>query len=156
VAETKSEITPDNDVVVTEIEILAPPGRVFQAIVERDQALQWGGGEEFEITHWELDPRVGGKWRLISKARKGAGQNIDHHGEVLQIDPPRLLEYTWFANWHPDPNHCTLVRWELTATKAGTVLKVTHSGLAPLPGVAQGYAQGWPSLVQQIKQFVEK
>lgn len=153
----KCQITPDNNAVIAEIEIAAPPERVFQAIVDREQALQWGGGEAFEITDWELEARVGGKWRLISKERqaKGAGQIFDHHGEVLQINPPHLLEYTWLANWHPDPSHRTIVRWELTPTKTGTVLKVTHSGLAPLDA-AKDYAQGWPGLVEQIKNFVEK
>jgi uncharacterized protein YndB with AHSA1/START domain len=156
-ASTKSHITPDNDAVVTEIEISAPPDRVFQAIVDRDQALQWSGGELFEITHWELDPRVGGKWRLTSKERQGkvAVQIFDHHGEVLQINPPHLLEYTWLANWHPDPNHRTVVRWDLIPKDSGTVLRVTHSRLATL-NVAKDYAGGWPGLVEQIKNFVEK
>jgi len=52
-----TRITPDNDSVVTEIEIAAPPARVFRALIEREQALQWGGGEAFEITEWEMDAR---------------------------------------------------------------------------------------------------
>ena len=153
----KSQITPDRDAVITEIEISAPPDRVFQAIVDHDQALQWSGGEAFEITHWELEPRVGGKWRLVSRERqgKGAGQIYDHHGEVLEINPPYVLEYTWLANWHSDPNHSTIVSWELTPMEIGTILKVTHSKLAALD-VAKDYAHGWPGLVQQIKTFVER
>ncbi len=57
----KSVITSDNDAVVTEIEIAAPPARVFRALIEREQALQWGGGEAFEITEWEMDARPGGQ-----------------------------------------------------------------------------------------------
>ncbi len=154
----QSKITPDNDAVVSEIEIAAPPARVFQALIEREQAMQWGAGEAFEVTQWEMDARPGGKWRFVSKPRSGAGagQDFDHHGEIIEIDPPRRLEYSWFANWHPDPSHRTVVRWDLTPTKTGTHLKLTHSGLAPLPGAAQGYSQGWPGLLQQIKIFVEK
>lgn len=157
---TKSRITPDNDAVITEIEIDAPPERVFQAIVDREQALQWGGGEQFEILLWEMDPRPGGKWNLVSRERNsknpsGPGR-IEHHGEFLEVDRPRLLVQTWYANWHPDPSHRTIVRWELMPTKTGTRLKVTHSGLAPLAGAAQGYSEGWPGLVQQIKKFIEK
>jgi uncharacterized protein YndB with AHSA1/START domain len=153
----KCQIAPDRDTVIAEIEIAAPPDRVFRAIVDRDQALQWGGGEAFEITHWELEPHVGGKWRLVSRARQGtgAGQIYDHHGEVVEINPPYVLEYTWLASWHPDPNHGTIVRWELTPTETGTILKVTHSKLAALD-LAKDYAQGWPGLVQQIKNFVER
>ena len=153
-----TRITPDNDAVVSEIEITAPPDRVFQALITREQALQWGTNDAFEMTLWEMDARPGGKWHYVSRQRKepGAGNNFDHHGEILEIDPPRLLEYSWFASWHPNPSHRTVVRWELTPTKAGTHLKMTHSGLAPLPGVAQGYSQGWPGLLQQIKNFLEK
>ena len=151
-----AKITPDHDAVITEIEIAAPPARVFQALVDREQAMQWGGGKEYEITLWEMDARPGGKWRFISKERQAEGKIFEHEGEIIRIDPPRLLEYSWFANWHPDPKHRTVVRWELTPTTAGTRLKVTHSGLAALAGVAEGYAQGWPGLVQQVKNFVEK
>jgi uncharacterized protein YndB with AHSA1/START domain len=155
---SKSQITSDNDAVITEVEINAPPARVFQALIDRDQALQWGKSEAFEITLWEMDAHLGGKWHFISREREGTGTGkiFDHHGEILRIDPPRLLEYSWLTNWHPDPNHRTIVRWDLAPTKTGTILKVTHSGLAALPGVAEGYAQGWPGLVQQIKNFVEK
>jgi len=151
----KSTITNDGDAVITEIEIAAPPARVFQALVDREQALQWGIGDAFEMTHWEMDARAGGAWRFTSRQRAG-GEAFDHHGEVVQIDPPRLLEVSWFASWHPDPAHRTVVRWELAPTKGGTRLKVTHSNLAPLAGLAEGYSQGWPGLVQQIKNYIEK
>jgi uncharacterized protein YndB with AHSA1/START domain len=155
----KSLITPDNDSVTTEIEIAAPPDRVFQALVNRDQALQWGMNDTFEIILWEIDLRVGGAWHFISKERSGKNppglDRYEHHGEYLEIDPPRLLVQTWHANWHSNPGHTTIVRWELMATKKGTLLKVTHSGLAPLADAAQGYSQGWPGLIEQIKNFVE-
>jgi uncharacterized protein YndB with AHSA1/START domain len=158
ITDIKPIITNDNDAVITEIEIAAPPERVFQALIERQQAMQWGAGEAFEITHWEMDARPGGKWRFTSKERAAAeaGKAFDHHGEVLRIAPPDLLEVSWFANWHPDPAHRTVVRWDLAPSKTGTRLTVTHSSLAPLAGAAQGYSQGWPGLLQQIKNFIEK
>jgi uncharacterized protein YndB with AHSA1/START domain len=156
----KSQISSDNDAVIVEIEIDAPPDRVFQALTHREQAMQWGASDAFEIILWEIDLRVGGTWRFISKTRTGKNppglDNYDHHGEYLEVDPPRLLVQTWHANWHSNPAHPTIVRWELTPTKKGTLLKVTHSGLTPLAGAAQGYAQGWPGLVEQIKNFLEK
>jgi uncharacterized protein YndB with AHSA1/START domain len=154
---TKSLIASDKDSVITEIEIAAPPIRVFEALTIREQALQWGGGDAFEVTHWEMDARAGGKWRFISKERQeaGVGKVYEHEGEILQFNPPALLEYTWYANWHPNPAHRTVVRYDIAPTKAGSNLKVTHSGLAQLAGVAEGYAQGWPGLIEQVKNFVE-
>ena len=157
---TKTTITPDGDAVVSEVEIAARPTRVFQALVDREQALQWGNSEQFEITDWEMDARAGGKWRFVSKERRGgktpAGQDqFEHSGEVLEVDPPRALAYTWFANWHENPDHRTVVRWELTPTAKGTLVRVTHSGLAQLPRARTGYSQGWSGLLQAVKTFCE-
>jgi uncharacterized protein YndB with AHSA1/START domain len=81
---------------------------------------------------------------------------VAHHGEIVAIDPPRLLVYTWFANWHQPPSHRTVVRWELTPTPTGTQVKVTHSGLRQLPAARNGYSKGWPGLLQAVKDFLEK
>jgi len=156
--ETRTVITPDQDAVISEIEIAAPPERVFQALIDRDQALLWGSNQAFEMTQFEIDPRPGGKWRFLTRALQGpgAGQTLEHHGEIIEIDPPRLLAYSWYASWHEDPAIRSDVRWELTPTKSGTYLKVIHSGLLPIPGACQGYSQGWPGLVQRIKNLIEK
>jgi uncharacterized protein YndB with AHSA1/START domain len=152
-------ITPTKDAVISEIFIAAPAERVFKALTTREQALQWGSSPEFEATQWEMDSHVGGKWFFIARELKGSGRHANadlvHHGEILKFDPPRVLEYTWFASWHSDPLHQTIVRWELTPIPGGTQVKVTHSGLAPMPEDCKGYAQGWPGLVTRIKQFVE-
>ena len=158
---SKTSITNDQDAVVSEIEIAAPPARVFEALVNREQALKWGTSDAFEIIHWEMDARPGGKWRFISRERHGgktpAGQDqFDHNGEVLEVDPPQVLAYTWFANWHEQPDHRTVVRWELSAIAKGTLVRVTHSGLAQLPAARTGYSQGWPGLLQAVKTFLEK
>ncbi len=150
-----TRITPDNDAVVAEIFIAAPPERVFEAISNSQQALQWGSSPEFQVTEWEMDARPGGKWHFVSVETKQKGK-FEHHGEVLEVDPPRLLVYTWFANWHETPSHKTVVRWELSRASGGTRLKVTHSGLAQLPAARKGYSEGWPGLLQRIKEFVER
>ena len=78
----KTIITPDRDAVVSEIEIAAPPERVFRALVNRDAALAWGNSEAFQITAWEMEARPGGRWRFSSRQRS-SDQVFDHHGEVL-------------------------------------------------------------------------
>jgi|SRR5262249_19337809 len=156
---TTTYITSERDAVISEIIIAAPPERVFEALTTRDQALRWGSSEDFVLTKWEMDAHLGGKWTFVARASKPAGQyagvELVHQGEITEYAPPRLLEYTWFASWHSNPLHKTVVRWELTPVPGGTQVKVTHSGLAPMPEDCNGYAQGWPGLVTRIKQFVE-
>ena len=141
----KSMITNDNDAVVTEIEIAASPSRVFQALTDRAQALQGGAATGFETTRWEMDPRPGGQWRSVSgELKERAPVRIDHHGEILEIDPPRLFSSSWYASWHELPSHRTVARRELTPTKSGAHLRVTRSGLTQRPAAGQVYSQGWP------------
>ena len=149
----------DQDKIVVEMEIFAPVERVFQAIVDPAQVRLWSDGPDYELIVCEIDPRVGGSWRSASRARAGKGdpaQVFDHRGKVLEIKPPNLFVYTWTANWHENPAHESVVRWELTPTAAGTKVKVTHSGLKDEQKALEGYSQGWPGLVQQIKTFLEK
>src|SRR3982074_3436365 len=140
-----SIITHDQDAVVSEIEIAAPPEKVFQALIDREQALQWGTTDTFELTAWKMDARPGGLWGMLAKEdgvnnSDGGPRTFDHRGEGLEVDPPRVLAYTWFANWHEDPSHRTIVRWELTPISTGTHIKVTHSGLPRLPAARTGYS----------------
>jgi uncharacterized protein YndB with AHSA1/START domain len=109
-------VTPDQVAVVAEIEIAAPPQRVFAALTDPAQNQEWGRSEAFQITLWEMDPRVGGAWRFVS-LESGKNREYVHHGEVLEFDPPRVLAYTWFATWHEPPSQRTVVRWELTRSQ---------------------------------------
>ena len=74
----------------------------------------------------------------------------------VEYDPPRVLAYTWIANWHDDPSRSTLVRWELTPKLGGTRVKVTHSGLSTLPVARKEYSGGWPEVVEMLKKHVEQ
>lgn len=147
-------VTPDQDSIVTEIDIAAPPDRVFAAIADAEVVRRRAP----YLAVFEMDLRVGGKWRLEMrppKPHRGVSV-ILHDGEILEIDRPRLLVYTWFANFHSDPKHRSVVRWDLTATKSGTHVKVTHSGLASEPSASKDYAGGWPGVLTEIKAYAEK
>src|SRR5512147_725578 len=125
-----SFITPDNDAIVTEIHIAAPPERVFQALHDRAQVMQWWTGE-CGIENFDMDPRRGGRWVYDTKQTNTNINGVTKfhcEGEVLEYDPPRILAYTWIANWHELKSRRTLVRWELTPQSGGTLVKVTHSG----------------------------
>jgi uncharacterized protein YndB with AHSA1/START domain len=148
-----SILTPDLDVIVSEIDIAAPPERVFKAISEPAEVRR----RSPELDVYEMDPRVGGAWYFEMRPPqpyKGFAV-IRHEGEILEFDPPRLLVYTWLANFHRVPTHRSVVRWELTPTKSGTHVKLTHSGLSQESESAKDYAGGWPGVLDELKVFVE-
>ena len=148
-----------NDEVVAEIEIAAPRERVFRALVDPEQLPEWWGAEpSVELKCYDFEARVGGRWRYEGSARIAQPVNgvteFKAHGEVVEMDPPRLLVYTWFANWHEHPAQPTTVRWELEPTKAGTRVRVTHSGLANEPTARKDYRGGWVGVLNLLKTYV--
>jgi uncharacterized protein YndB with AHSA1/START domain len=153
-AMAKAVITADQDVVTSEIDIAAPPELIFKAIC--DAATVRRRCPQLDV--FEMDLRVGGQWRLetrVAKPRNGCSVTR-HNGEILELDAPRLLVYTWFANFHDDPKSRSVVRWELTPSESGTHVKVTHSGLASEPDARADYAGGWPGVLDMLKNFAEK
>ena len=102
------------DEVVAEIEIAAPPERVFQALTDAAQVVKWWGQKGvYRCTSFEADLRVGGRWR--SSGIDGRGQNFEVAGTYLELVPPRLIATTWVATWTGDVQ--TTVRWELFDVK---------------------------------------
>jgi uncharacterized protein YndB with AHSA1/START domain len=81
----------------------------------------------------QIELRQGGRFHL-------AFRNFAHSitGEITRIEPPYLLEYTWPEQ---EANGNSLVRWELSATKSGCHLVLTHS--LTKGGDAADFASGW-------------
>ena len=156
---TTTMVTPDQDTIVSEIQVAAPPERIFRALTDADELQNWFRNPECPPKFWKMDARIGGKYSYATEHGSVVVNGVtafECHGDILEYDPPRLLVYTWIANWHDDPNSSTVVRWELTPMGNGTNVRVTHSGLGHLPIARQDYSGGWPGVVEQLKKFVER
>jgi uncharacterized protein YndB with AHSA1/START domain len=153
-----TRIAPDQDAITSEIDIAAPPDRVFQALTTASELQRWFTSPECPVKFWTMDPRLGGRYRYATQAGSvvvNGVREFECHGEILECDPPHLLVYTWIANWHDDLAQPTVVRWELTPKPSGTHVKVTHSGLSTMPVARKDYSGGWPGVVEMLKKFVE-
>ncbi len=70
-------VTPDNDAVLAEVFIAAPPERVFQAITDPQQMpLWWGQQGLYRVTEWKADVRPGGHWRSDGVGADGHTFNV--------------------------------------------------------------------------------
>ena len=142
----------DADEIVSEIHINAAPERVFQALVDPQQVPQWWGqGGVYRCTRFDSDLRAGGKWRGSGVGPDGGKFEVS--GEYVEINPPRVLAYTWMASWTGDAK--TVVRWELVPASGGTAVKIRHSGLAAYPELAKSY-QGWPRMLGWLQVLLER
>ena len=57
-------VSQEQDVIALEVQIAAPPDRVFQAITDPTQLLRWWGQRGvYHGTNWYADLRPGGQWR---------------------------------------------------------------------------------------------
>jgi uncharacterized protein YndB with AHSA1/START domain len=147
-------ITPDQDAVALEILISAPPERVFQALTDPRQLLQWWGQQGmYHGTKWTTDVRPGGQWRSEG-VNETDGSPFHVGGEYLEVDPPRTLVYTWIASWTGSLK--TVVRWTLEPCAEGTRVQLRHDGFAKQPGAVRDHALGWQRVTGWMKEFVEK
>ncbi len=152
-------VTPDQDAVVSEIEIGAPAERIFRALTDSDQLTRWFNNPNCPIKLWKMDARKGGSYSYATE--KGSVvvngvSDFECHGEILEYDPPRLLVYTWIGNWHIEKQRKTIVRWDLTPSATGTLVKVTHSGLAQEPAARKDYSGGWVGVMEGLKRFLQQ
>jgi uncharacterized protein YndB with AHSA1/START domain len=140
------------DAIVSEIHIAAQPERVFQALIDPEQVLKWWGQDGlYRCTKFNADLRVGGKW--LSSGVGPDGNNFAVSGEFLEVDPPRLLVYSWVASWTGDAK--TTVRWNLVPADRGTLVRIQHIGLAQYPQIAQSY-RGWPRMLGWLQALLER
>jgi len=159
-------ITPDQDAVVAEIFIAAPPARVFQAITDPTQMPKWWGQKDlYRVTEWKADVRPGGKWSSVGAGADGKPFRVD--GEYLEVDPPRRLVHTWVASWTGPLK--TVVRWQLEPHSVhglqpsgprkagtGTLVRVRQEGFAVDPQAAFSHADGWKHVLGWLHGFLER
>ena len=145
----------DNEI-VKEIVIRAPAARVFDALSDPQKRLQWWRSEgRFEARQMQSDLRVGGAWSMRGTAHGGStGERpFTIRGEYRTVDPPRILEFTWIADWHENEPQM-VVRFDLTEKDGHTTLRLTHRGFAH-PQTREQY-QGWPWLLKMLQGYCEQ
>ncbi|HEX3466384.1 MAG TPA: SRPBCC domain-containing protein [Candidatus Elarobacter sp.] len=133
--------------IVQSIAIDAPITRVFAALTEPDQVVQWQGSDDtFHIIEMNADVRVGGAWETIGVT--AAGDRRRASGVYRVVDPPRALEMTFSHDFAgPEvPVYDTTVRYDLEERNGRTILTLTHSGIAN-PYEREGMAESWQAIL---------
>lgn len=103
--------------VKTEVFYPYPPERVWQVITNRRALAVWLMENDFE-------PRLGHKFRFQTEPQPGIDNTI--YCEVIELDEPKSLAYTWRGSFMCQPS---IVTWRLLAVEGGTKLQLEHTGL---------------------------
>ena len=143
--------TSANETIVQEIVIRAAAERIFQALADPAERIRWWGAEgRFQATQMESDLRPGGKWAM--RGTGVGGRPFTVSGEYRQIEPPRLLVFTWLPDWQGDGT-VTVVRFDLSENHGVTTVRLTHSGLKT--EISRTSHKGWPQVLTWLKEYCE-
>jgi uncharacterized protein YndB with AHSA1/START domain len=89
----------DTEVLITR-SFDAPADLVFEAYTNPDLVRRWWGFETSEWLVCEIDLRVGGRWRYVTREAEGLG--VAFHGEFREIARPHRLVSTEVFEGIPD------------------------------------------------------
>ena len=140
-------VPPDEIEHVYSIYINASPERVWRAITDGDETVQYYYG-----TRVKSDWKVGSP---VSYAYPDGTVAAD--GEVIECDPPNRLETTFLARWDAEVEAEGPIRhvWELAAEDGATKLTVTSKGLKRGSKNAESFGSGIIWIVSGLKTMVE-
>jgi uncharacterized protein YndB with AHSA1/START domain len=129
--------TPNNTrSVVIEREMPHPPQKIWRALTQGALIEEWLMKNDFE-------PVLGHRFTL--RGDWGAAEC-----EVLAVEPPKTLSYTWSAFGLE-----SLVTWDLTPTSTGTHLRMEHAGFPQDQDQAYKGAQyGWRQFIGNLERVV--
>jgi uncharacterized protein YndB with AHSA1/START domain len=111
-------MTSETDTIRVERRIAAPPSAVYRYLTESSLWARWQGEAA------ELDPRPGGRFLV----RMAEGQVVE--GAYVTLERDARVVITWGWQGHPRmPGGTTTVEFELVEDGAGTIVRLTHSGI---------------------------
>ncbi|GCE08039.1 SRPBCC family protein [Dictyobacter aurantiacus] len=122
--------------------IQATPERVFKALTEKQDLERWF------VQEVDIELKPGGTIR--TNWAPGMGE----HGKVKEVRAPQLFSFTWEGAFSPTP---TTLIFELRATRDGTLLTFTHSGIGEGKGW-EAYAtmdKAWDAHLNDLTSWIE-
>lgn len=98
-------------------------------------------------TSMDIDPRVGGHYRLLIDSPEFAARN---EGSFLRVEALSRLTYTW--EWNNDGDVSTIdVRFSETA--AGTRVELVHSGFSTEENMSN-HDSGWDNYIKGFSEHL--
>lgn len=128
----------------------APRERVFDAWMERDEWESWIGPEGVNCELPVMEPKVGGRYRLLMDLADG--QTIKVIGVYRVIERPSKIVFTWGPEDKPE----TTSNVTLTFRDAGngkTELTLRHDGLQTADN-RDAHGRGWNSALNKLARYV--
>ena len=124
----------------------APPDKVWEGFVSPESNRTIFMGAELEV-----DLKPGGPMNWVGTGADGK-RGTYVRGEVLQSDPPRLLQYTFALGSSSNISRVTI---ELVPESEATKVSVLHDQWAEDDTGYTSCADGWPRILSRLKTLIE-
>ncbi len=128
------------------------PETVFAFVTRTEHLLEWWGPEGTGLRAHQLDLSRPGPWSSTLVNAEGGLHKMN--GEVVEIDPPHSVEFTW--GWHNDEDvrgYESRVRFEIEPDgETGSRFRLIHSGLADETS-ATNHSRGWTSMLGKLERL---
>jgi uncharacterized protein YndB with AHSA1/START domain len=126
--------------------------RVFAAWSDPVWLGRWmfgPGVRDERIVRLTLEARVGGKFSFVVNRQ---GTEVEHVGEYLEIDPPRLLVFTWGTRDSLPETSRVIV--EITPRDSGCEVKLTHLMGAKWSADVDKAADAWTKMLDALERAI--
>jgi uncharacterized protein YndB with AHSA1/START domain len=142
-----------------ESEPMEKPVHVYTVYIRATPERIWEG-----ITNGDLTRRYFHETTFVAELTPGAPLEYRYAdgraavtGEILEVDAPRLLSYTWRALYDPEmaAEPFSRVTWELTPMGETTKVELRHDRFEPGSPTYQSISQGWAPLLNSLKTLLE-
>lgn len=125
--------------IIVEQDMPHPPEKVWRTLTQSALIEDWLMKNDFA-------PEVG--HRFTFRATPVPGWSGVTNCEVLEVEPPHRLVYSWGDGTESDSGLRTTVIWTLTKTIDGTHVRMEQAGFRPQDeGGFRGMSGGWPRIV---------
>jgi uncharacterized protein YndB with AHSA1/START domain len=136
-----------SETVVLDFELKSPIERVWHALTDSATLSKW-----MLFKSNDFRPVVGHAFQF----REAPGWAGVVDCEVIEVDKPHRLSYTWVSGGEGNLQHSTVVTWTLTEAEGGvTRLHLEQSGFRSDAKQEIGGAKyGWMSMLDQLQSLL--
>ena len=136
-----------SETVALDFELKSPIERVWHALTDSATLSKW-----MLFKSNDFEPVVGRAFQF----REASGWTGVVDCEVIEVDKPHRLSYTWVSGGEGNLPHSTVVTWTLTEAEGGvTRLHLEQSGFRSEAKQEIGGAKyGWMSMLDQLQSLL--
>jgi len=132
----------------TKIIFEAPISKVWQGITDPAIVKQYFFGTNLK-SDWKVGSRItfSGEWE---------GHKYEDGGTILEIDPPKLLKYTYWSSMsgtEDKPENYNNITSELSENEGVTTLTITQEGVKNQQAIEHS-EQNWQSVFDGLKKIL--